>query len=303
MPVPFVHHPAFDARFDEGHRFPMSKFTRLAQILVEDGVVGPGGFVQPDPAPAEWLQLAHATTYVADVLSARVPAATEKAIGFAVDEKVALRSRCATGGTVLTARLALETGLACNTAGGSHHAAYGGGAGFSVFNDVAVAAHVLLAEGLVRRVLVFDCDVHQGDGTARIFEAEPRVFTLSVHGANNYPHEKAVSDLDLALPDRTGDDPYLATLPGLLSAGFERARPEIVFYNAGVDPHEADRLGRLSLSDRGLAERDRRVIGYFRDRGVPVACVIGGGYSRDIEALARRHTILHRVANEFSAPA
>jgi acetoin utilization deacetylase AcuC-like enzyme len=293
-----VHHPAFDAQFDEAHRFPMSKFTRLAAILVEDGLA-PNGFFQPIPAPEGWLELAHDAAYVDAVLTQRVDKATEKAIGFAVDERVARRSRLATGGTVLAARLALERGLACNTAGGSHHAARQGGAGFSVFNDVAVAACVLIADGDVGRALVFDCDVHQGDGTARIFADDHAVLTVSIHGERNYPHPKAVSDIDLGLPDGTGDDAYLAVLPDLLQTAYDRARPEIVFYNAGVDPHIEDRLGRLSLTDAGLAERDRRVIGFFRDRGVPVAGVIGGGYSRDIEALSRRHTILHRVASEF----
>ncbi|RIY03281.1 histone deacetylase [Aureimonas flava] len=299
MALAIVHHPAFDALFDEAHRFPMSKFTRLAEILVEDGLA-PNGFFQPIAAPEGWLELAHDAAYVEAVLAQRVDRATEKAIGFAVDERVARRSRCATGGTVLAARLALERGLACNTAGGSHHAAREGGAGFSVFNDVAVAASVLVADGEVGRVLVFDCDVHQGDGTARIFANDHAVFTLSIHGERNYPHPKAASDIDLGLPDGTGDEAYLAVLPDLLRTAFERARPEIVFYNAGVDPHAEDRLGRLSLSDAGLAERDRRVIGFFRERDVPVAGVIGGGYSRDIEALSRRHTILHRVAGEFA---
>ena len=299
MTVPIIHHPAFDANFDAHHRFPMSKFTRLAEILREDGVVGPAGYHVPAPALPGWLRLAHDSRYVDQVMFQAVPPAIEKAIGFKVDEKVAMRSRCATGGTVLAARLALAEGLACNTAGGSHHAGRSGGAGFSVFNDVAVAASLLLADGDVDRVLVVDCDVHQGDGTARIFADEPRVFTVSLHGERNYPTEKAQSDLDVGLADQTGDDAYLEALKAALKASFAAARPELVFYNAGVDPHRDDRLGRLALSDAGLAERDRRVIGFFRDQGIPVAAVIGGGYSRDIETLARRHSILHRVAVEY----
>ncbi|MDY8109299.1 histone deacetylase [Fulvimarina sp. 2208YS6-2-32] len=299
MSLPIVHHPAFDARFDEAHRFPMSKFSRLAQILIEDDLAGPNGFYIPAPALPGWLQLAHDARYVDQVLSHSVPREIEKAIGFAVDASVALRSRTAVGGTVLTARLAMAEGLACNTAGGSHHANASGGAGFSVFNDVAVASHVLLADGDVGRILVIDCDVHQGDGTARIFAGDARVFTLSLHGEKNYPPVKARSDLDVPLPDRMGDDAYLEALLPAMKTAFERARPDIVFYNAGVDPHEDDRLGRLSLSDEGLAERDRRVLAYVRERDRPVACVIGGGYSRDIDRLARRHSIVHRVAREF----
>ncbi|MCB8839516.1 histone deacetylase [Aurantimonas sp. VKM B-3413] len=299
MPVPIIHHPAFDAQFDAHHRFPMSKFTRLAEILVEDGIVGAGRFHMPAPALPGWLRLAHDARYVDQVLYQAVPPEMEKAIGFRVDERVAMRSRCATGGTVLTARLALAEGLACHTAGGSHHAARGGGAGFSVFNDVAVTASVLLADGDVGRVLVVDCDVHQGDGTAKIFAQDERVFTLSLHGEKNYPSEKAVSDLDVPLTDGTGDAAYLDALGAAIAQAFDTARPDLVFYNAGVDPHAEDRLGRLSLTDAGLFERDRRVIGFFRGRDIPVAAVIGGGYSRDIDRLARRHTIIHRVAREF----
>lgn len=299
MSLSIVHHPAFDAQFDRRHRFPMSKFSRIAEILVEDGIVGPNGFHLPVPAHPEWLRLAHAPDYVDAVLEHRVSPAVEKAIGFPVDERVSMRSRCATGGTVLAARLALAEGLACNTAGGSHHAAAAGGAGFSVFNDVAVAARVMRAEDQADRILVFDCDVHQGDGTATIFAEDPAVFTLSIHASHNYPDVKPPSDLDIPLPDATGDAAYHAVLPFALETAFAESTPDLVFYNAGVDPHADDRLGRLSLTDEGLAERDRRVIGFFRDRSVPVACVIGGGYSRDIEALSRRHTILHRVAREF----
>ncbi len=300
MTIPIIHHPAFDANFDPAHRFPMSKFSRLAEILVEDGLIAPGGYQVPAPAPPAWLRLAHDPLYVDQVMFSAVPPAIEKAIGFKVDERVALRSRAATGGTVLAARLALEHGLALNTAGGSHHSHRTGGAGFSVFNDVAVAACVLIADGDADRILVVDCDVHQGDGTARIFEGNPRVFTLSLHAARNYPHDKAASDLDVPLPDGVEDEAYLEALGSALRQVLQTFEPQFVFYNAGVDPHEADRLGRLALSDEGLAERDRRVIGFFRDRQVPVAGVIGGGYSRDIEALARRHSILHRTAQEFA---
>lgn len=277
----------------------MGKFTRLAEILVEDGLVGPDGWHVPEPAEAELLSRAHDPAYVTQVLTQSVPPAIEKAIGFPVDARVAMRSACACGGTLLAARLAMEHGIACNTAGGSHHAARFGGAGFSVFNDVAVAAATLLHARSVGRVLVFDCDVHQGDGTARIFEDEPDVVTVSIHAEKNYPEKKARSDFDVPLPDGTGDDAYLKVLEETLERTAWLGAFDIVFYNAGVDPHRDDRLGRLSLTDEGLMARDRRVIGFYRDLGLPVACVIGGGYSRDIEAVSRRHTIVHRAAAEF----
>ena len=294
--LPIVHHPAYDARFDPAHRFPMGKFGLVARILREDGLV-PDGFHVPGVATAPWIGRVHDPAYVARVLAASVTPAEAKRIGFDVDERVARRSRRATAGTWLTGRLALAHGLACNTAGGSHHAGPEGGAGFCVFNDVGVAAAALLETGEAARIAVLDLDVHQGDGTARIFAAEPRVLTVSLHAARNYPDEKAASDIDLALPDGTGDADYLAAL-GTLLPRVAAFGPDLVFLNAGVDPYHADRLGRLALTDGGLMERDRRAIGYLRERLIPVAGVLGGGYGRDLPALARRHTTLHRAAWE-----
>ena len=201
---------------------------------------------------------------------------------------------------MLAARLALEHGIACNAAGGSHHARRDQGAGFCTFNDVGVAALLLLAERLVERVLVVDLDVHQGDGTADIFGGDPRVFTFSMHGERNYPVRKIASDLDIGLPDGTEDGAYLETLRDVLPTVTARSAPDLVFYNAGVDPHFADRLGRMKLTDVGLRERDRTVIGHFRERGIPLCGVIGGGYSADVAALAERHAILFEVAAELS---
>ncbi len=296
---PIVHHPAYQAEIPADHRFPMGKFRRLAEVLVEEGIVAPGGFHQPDPAEESWLRLAHDGAYVDAVLTGTVPARVAREIGFPMTESVARRARAATGGTVLAARLALEQGLALNTAGGSHHARRSQGAGFCVFNDVAVAASVVLAERLVKRVLVIDLDVHQGDGTADVFAGDDRVVTLSVHAERNYPHRKIPSTHDIGLPDREGDAPYLSLLDDLLDPLLDASRPEIVFYNAGVDPHVDDRLGRLSLSDEGLARRDARVIAAVRRRALPLVGVIGGGYDLDVDRLARRHATLHRTAMMF----
>ena len=273
----------------------MGKFGLVAKILREDGLA-PDGFHVPGVASAAWVGRVHDPDYVAQVFAADVPRAVEKRIGFPVDERVARRSRRATAGTWLAAKFALQHGLACNTAGGSHHAGPEGGAGFCVFNDVGVAATALLATGDASRIAVVDCDVHQGDGTARIFATEPRVMTVSLHAARNYPDEKARSDLDVPLPDGMGDDDYLDVLAEMLPK-VEAFAPEIVFYNAGVDPHRDDRLGRLAMTDEGLVRRDARVIGHFRDLNVPVVGVLGGGYGRDLRQLSRRHTILHRVAS------
>lgn len=269
-------------------------------MLVEDGFVKAGGFHSPGPAAAQWIELAHERSYVDQVLNASVPHAIARQIGFKVNESVANRARHAGAGTVMAARLALEHGLACSTAGGSHHAKRSHGAGFCVFNDVGIAASLLLEEQSLDTVLVFDCDVHQGDGTAEIFREEPQVITVSLHADKNFPTRKEESDLDIGLPDNMGDEAYLDVLDKALARSFDMIRPDLVFYNAGVDPHIDDRLGRLALSDKGLEERDRKVIGFFRERNIPVAGLIGGGYANEAEVVARRHMILHRVATEFT---
>jgi acetoin utilization deacetylase AcuC-like enzyme len=295
MRAPVVHHPAYVTPLPAAHRFPMPKFARLLACLRETGLLRPAQEFVPEPAPRAWLELAHGGDYVSCVLEQRLDAAAIRRLGLPLSQQLALRSRCAVAGTVLTARLALEHGVACNTAGGSHHAFAGYGAGFCVFNDVAVAARVLLAEGLIGSALVVDLDVHQGDGTAAILAGDPRVFTLSVHCRANYPARKQQSDLDLALDPGAGDGEYLHVIQALLPPLLDRLRPDLVFYNAGVDPHVDDRLGRLALSDGGLVERERLVLDMVRARGLPLACVVGGGYADDLDVLARRHALLHEA--------
>jgi acetoin utilization deacetylase AcuC-like enzyme len=300
MPLPIVHHPGYDAGFPPDHRFPMDKYRVLIELLAARGLAAHSNLHQPTLAEPDWLKLAHDPAYVDQVIACAVPPKIEREIGFPIGERVSRRAQLAAGGTVLAARLALASGIACNTAGGSHHARYEHGAGFCTFNDVAVAALVLIAEGLASNILIVDLDVHQGDGTADILAREPRAFTFSMHGERNYPARKIASDLDVALPDGTGDAAYLGRLGEILPVLSRAAAWDIVLYNAGVDPHAEDRLGRLALSDGGLRARDRMTIGHFRERGIPVCGVIGGGYSRDIAALAARHAILFEVAAEFS---
>ncbi|MEK0085490.1 histone deacetylase [Benzoatithermus flavus] len=295
MRAPVVHHPAYVTPLPAQHRFPMPKFGRLLVCLRETGLVRPTQEFVPEPAPRAWLELAHEPGYVAGILGQRLDEAAIRRLGLPLSPVLALRGRCAVAGTILTARLALEHGIACNTAGGSHHAFAGFGAGFCVFNDVAVAARLLLAEGLIGKALVIDLDVHQGDGTAAIFADDPRVVTFSVHCRVNFPARKQQSDVDVALDAGVGDEDYLAVLEAILPAVLDRVRPDLVFYNAGVDPHALDRLGRLSLSDAGLAERERYVLSVVRARGLPLACVVGGGYAHDLDVLARRHAILHEA--------
>lgn len=296
-----VHHPAYLAELPTGHHFPMAKFGLLMAHLRERRLVEPEHLFCPEPVPRAWLELVHTDRYVAAVLGQALDPEGQRRLGLPMSPALALRSRAACAGTVLAARLALEHGLACNTAGGSHHAMADGGAGFCVFNDVAVAAALLLAEGLVARVLVIDLDVHQGDGTAEIFRHDPRVVTFSVHCKANYPARKTQGDLDVALDPEIGDGTYLGLLDALLPPLLDRVRPDLVFYNAGVDPHRDDRLGRLALSDAGLAAREAMVLEACRCRGLPLACVVGGGYAPSLDALVARHAILHEVARDLPA--
>jgi acetoin utilization deacetylase AcuC-like enzyme len=259
----------------------------------------PHGFVTPERIARADLIRAHTPAYVDAVLGRTLDPAAVRRIGFSLTERVVLRAQLATAGTLLAARLALQGGLACNSAGGSHHARADQGAGFCVFNDVAVAASVLLAEDLVRQILVVDLDVHHGDGTALIFQGEPHIFTFSMHCDDNWPLEKPPSDLDVALPKGTGDAGYLAALDDCLPALLDQVRPDLVFYIAGVDPHQDDRLGKLALTDQGLMARERRVIEAVRRRAIPLVTVLGGGYGQDVDAVARRHSLVFHAAADF----
>ncbi|WP_419830016.1 histone deacetylase [Methylobacterium sp.] len=288
---PIAFHPAYESSLPAGHRFPMRKYGLLAETLVAKGLA-PLGFVTPELAGAEILVQAHDPAYVASVLAVAVPPEIERAIGLPVDAALVRRSRASVGGTLLAARLALAEGLAGSAAGGSHHARRLQGAGFCVLNDVAVAARTLQAEGAVRRVLVVDLDVHQGDGTADCLALCPELFTLSIHCENNYPAHKIAGDLDIGLPDRLDDGGYLDVLRARMPPLLDALAPDLVFYNAGVDPHRDDRLGRLCLTDAGLLARDRFVIAQARTRAIPVVAVIGGGYTYDVEALALRHSLV-----------
>lgn len=303
MIPPIAFHPAYEASLPSGHRFPMRKYGLLAETLIAKGLA-PLGFVTPEPASAEILVRAHDPAYVEAVLNCAVPRDIERAIGLPIDAAVVRRSRASVGGTLLAARLALHEGLAGSAAGGSHHARREQGAGFCVLNDVAVAARTLQAEGLIRRALVVDLDVHQGDGTADCLSLSPDLFTLSVHCENNYPARKIAGDLDIGLPDRLDDAGYLDVLHARLPSLLDALAPDLVFYNAGVDPHRDDRLGRLCLTDAGLLARDRFVVAQARSRRIPLVAVIGGGYTSDVDALAQRHALVFEaLAAEAAADA
>jgi len=295
MSLPLIHHPDNDAAsVGDEHRFPMRKYTLVADMLRAQGQA----LIRPDLARAEALERVHAPDYVSAVLTSSLSAKEARKIGFAMTPSVARRACAAVGGTLHAARFALAAGAAVNLAGGSHHASAEMGAGFCVFNDVAVAAEAMLASGQVARILVIDLDVHHGDGTARIFAAREDVFTLSVHCEDNWPTDKPASDLDVGLPQGTPDAIYLTTLQQVLARAFSLADPDLVFYNAGVDPHIEDRLGKLALSDGGLAARDRMVAEACKMRDIPVCGVLGGGYSKDPLTVAQRHLFLVEALNK-----
>ena len=287
VPFAVVHHPDYVAALPPGHSFPMDKYGLLMVALAEHGV--DAVHHAPDPAPRDWIAAVHDADYVAAVFDGTLTREAERRIGFPVTPAMVARSRRVIGGTCLAARLALAGGFAANTAGGSHHALPGGGAGYCIFNDIAVAAARLLAERACARIAVIDLDVHQGDGTAAIFAGRDDVVTLSLHAAKNFPVRKAQSTRDVELPDAMADAAYLAVLAAELPAFLDTYRPDLVIYQAGVDPHAGDRLGRLALSDAGLAARDRFVAESCIARGTPLASTLGGGYGVDRLAVARRH--------------
>jgi acetoin utilization deacetylase AcuC-like enzyme len=282
-----VHHPGYVAPGRPGSGHDFNKYGLVMIALEEAGAAVT--VHTPAPMPRLWLDAVHDPDYVTEVLTCTVPAAKEKRIGFPVGERVALRAQLSPGGTWLAARLAQRHGYAANAAGGSHHALYDTGAGYCVFNDLAVAAHRLLAEGDAGRILIVDLDVHQGDGTAALLAGRPDVFTLSIHAEKNFPVRKARSSLDIGLPDATGDAAYLGVLEDTLPRIMANFAPDLILYQAGVDPHVEDRLGRLALSDAGIEARDRFVVRTARMAGVPIASVLGGGYGADIMAVSRRH--------------
>lgn len=292
-----------------GHRFPMAKYR-----LLRDRIAAELPAVRLLEAPAAGdgeLALAHEPAYVRAVAEGSLDAAQQREIGFPWSPAMAERSRRSVGATIAAARAALAEGVAANLAGGTHHASAGRGSGYCVFNDIAVAARLMQAEWhrerrALLRVAVIDLDVHQGNGTAAIFRDDPTVFTLSLHGAKNFPFRKEVSDLDIELPDGCRDDVYLAALDDALATLWARhtdGPPGLVFYLAGADPHEADRLGRLQLSTAGLAERDRRVFAACAGRGLPVALSMGGGYGEPIEATLEVQLNTFRAALAAGAPA
>jgi acetoin utilization deacetylase AcuC-like enzyme len=298
-----VYHPSYQVALPAGHPFPMSKYSLLRDQLLAEGVVAAGDILQPEPLDASTLGLVHTPDYLAKLATSGLSAAEQRRLGLPWSDALWQRSRLASAGTLLAARTALDQGLAANLAGGTHHAFADHGEGFCVLNDVAIAIRKLQAERALGRAAIVDLDVHQGNGTAAIFETDEEVFTFSMHGERNYPVAKMRSNLDVPLKDAVGDAEYLDTLQGILPAVLDHARADLVFYLAGVDVAAGDRYGKLALTEEGIRRRDRCVIEAVRDRGLPLVIVLAGGYAatRARTAELHAHAFRESVAYERRA--
>jgi acetoin utilization deacetylase AcuC-like enzyme len=296
MELPVVNHKDYVAKIDDDHKFPIKKFGELADYLLKEKIITK--FHEPNPCSFETLKEAHSEKYILDIQNKTLDKKGIKKIGFPLNDSVVRRSFVATGGTVLATKLAINYGIACNTAGGSHHANFEGGAGYCVFNDVAVAAKYLLNRGFANRILIVDLDVHQGNGNSDIFKENRQVFTFSMHSKSNYPAKKSESDLDVELKDNMEDKEYLDILKFNLN-NLNEENFDFIFYIAGVDIHYQDRLGKLKITDEGIKLRDQIVIDNFFSKRIPICGVLGGGYNKNFDKLVELHSILHKTCAKY----
>jgi len=292
--------PGYFVPLPDGHPFPMAKFPELRRILREEGLIDDSDVMEPEPADWSDLRLVHGREYLDALRRGELGRRAERRLGLPWSPRLVRRSRLAVQGTLDAAWAAIRDGRAANLAGGTHHAFPDRGEGFCVLNDVAVAIRVLRDSRWIRRSLVVDLDVHQGNATAAVFREDEAVFTYSVHGARNYPFVKEVSTRDVPLADGTGDDGYLEALVSSLPAAFRRAEPDLVFYLAGVDPVVGDRFGRLALTPEGLAARDRYVLELAERNSVPIVLLLSGGYASTAARTAELHAVVHREARRLA---
>ena len=296
MDLPVINHPDYVAQINDDNKFPIKKFGALAKYLIDWRIVK--NFHIPTECSIETLQTSHSLEYIYHIKNKTLDLKSQKKIGFPINDSVVKRSFVATGGTVLASKLALDSKLACNTAGGSHHATFHYGAGYCVFNDVAVAANYLKKRNLAKKILILDLDVHQGNGNSEIFQNDKDVLTFSMHCASNYPAKKSNSDIDVELQDNMEDGEYLNILHKNLKE-LNKSNFDFVFYVAGVDVHFNDRLGKLKLSDEGIDKRDKIVIENYFDKDVPLCGVLGGGYNKNFDKLVELHSLLHKNCAEI----
>lgn len=293
---PIAYHPVYRYPVPEGHRFPMDKYELLPQQLLREGIVGEADFFAPDPVDLDAVYAVHQRQYIDDFVQGRLSPQAARRIGFEQSPLLVERELRLVGGTLTGALKARHTGIAFNIAGGTHHACYDYGEGFCMINDQAVAAQYLIDHTTIQKVLVIDLDVHQGNGTAHVFRNEPRVFTFSMHGQNNYPFRKEVSDLDIGLPDGITDEPYLNLLREALPRLIDEVQPGFIFYQAGVDILSSDKMGRMACTIAGCRQRDELVLATAQRQGIPLQCSMGGGYSPDLRTIIEAHANTYRIA-------
>jgi acetoin utilization deacetylase AcuC-like enzyme len=288
--------PIYKYELPEGHRFPMEKYELIPEQLLYEGSVEHGQFFHPEPMRDEIIALTHTVEYLDKLNTLSLSKKEIRDIGFPLKKELIIRGKHIAQGTFDCALFAIQEGVAMNVAGGTHHSFADRGEGFCVFNDIALASNLLLKQGKASKILIVDLDVHQGNGTAKIFENDPRVFTFSMHGARNYPTRKEQSDLDIGLPDQTTDEPYLKTLHDTLPRLIDVHQPDFIFYLSGVDVLATDKLGRLALSMEGCKQRDRFVLQTCHRNKIPVAISMGGGYSERLAHIVEAHCNTFREA-------
>lgn len=292
-------HPCYEHPLKKGHRFPMEKYDLLPKQLLHEGTCTDYNFFEPKPVNKLDVLRVHAESYVNNLINLNLPKSEVRAIGFPLSKELVEREFIITQGTIDATNFALQNGIAMNIAGGTHHAFSNRGEAFCLLNDQAVAAAYLLHHKLAKKILIVDLDVHQGNGTAEIFKDKPNVFTFSMHGEKNYPFRKETSDLDIALPNETDDQSFLNILKETLPNIYDSVQPDFVFYLCGVDILASDKLGKLSCTLEGCKERDRFVLHFFKEKGIPVTCSMGGGYSPDIKIIIEAHANTFRIANDL----
>jgi len=297
--LPVAFHPIYKHPLPEGHRFPMLKYELLPQQLLYEGIVSESDFFSPDLPDLKYVLAIHTKEYVDDLLNLTLDPRKARKIGFPLSSELVERELRIANGTILGTEKALQTGIAFNIAGGTHHAYSDHGEAFCLLNDQAIGAQYLLDEKLASKILIIDLDVHQGNGTAEIFQNNPHVFTFSVHGKSNYPFKKEISDLDIALPDNASDDEYLKIVSEFVPKLIEQEKPDFIFYLSGVDILDSDKLGKLGCSIDACKKRDEIVFSNCRKFEIPVQCSMGGGYSPEIKIIIEAHANTYRVAKDI----
>jgi acetoin utilization deacetylase AcuC-like enzyme len=296
--LPIINHPDYVAQIGDDHRFPIKKFGELIKLLRKKNIATTYNTFEPDEVSVPTLLNVHTEEYINKINNLSLDKDEIRKLGFPLVKSVRRRSFVATGGTVLASKLAVKHKLACNTAGGSHHAFSNQGNGYCVFNDVAVATSYLKKKYKYKKILILDLDVHQGDGTAKIFESDDSVFTVSIHSKKNYPSKKQKSNIDIELEDGMKDEEYLNVVNQLLQK-IGDLQFDFVFYVAGVDVHFEDRLGKLNITETGIRKREELVINNFFKRNIPLCGVLGGGYNHNFEQLVNLHSILHETCKKI----